>query len=83
MISNTIKEDSLAFYEYLLSSGKSTQDIFVIGRSIGTGGASYLAGNKRGVPGLILISPFDTITEVAKGMVGCLGCIVKQHFDNL
>jgi len=53
-----------------------------MGRSIGTGGASYLAGN-RNVPMLILMSPFDSIKSVASGWVGCIGCLVKQHFDNL
>jgi predicted esterase len=31
---------------------------------------------------LVLMSPFDTIKKVAKGLLGCLGGIVKQHFDN-
>ena len=52
-----------------------------MGRSIGTGGASYLAGN-RNIPLLVLMSPFDSIKNVATGMVGCMGCILKQHFDN-
>lgn len=52
-----------------------------MGRSIGSGGASYLAGH-RNIPRLILMSPFDTIKKVAVGMVGCLGCLIKQHFNN-
>lgn len=28
------------------------------------------------------MSPFDTIRNVATELVGCLGCIVKQHFNN-
>ncbi|CAM5999699.1 unnamed protein product [Sphagnum balticum] len=62
--------------------GRKPDDIYVMGRSIGSGGASYLAGH-RSVPVLILISPFDTIKDVARDMVGCLGCLIKQHFDNL
>ena len=80
-ISNTIKEDALLFYDHLTSSGKRHEDIYVMGRSIGSGGASYLA-NQRQVPLLILVSPFDTIRDVAMTMVGCIGCIVKQHFNN-
>jgi len=53
----------------------------VIGRSIGSGGASYLAAQRQ-VPLLVLISPFDTIKKVAARMVGCIGYMVKQHFDN-
>ena len=52
-----------------------------MGRSIGSGGASFLAGH-RNVPLLILMSPFDSIKKVATRWVGCIGCIVKQHFDN-
>jgi esterase/lipase len=81
MLSNTIKQDSLDFYDYLLSSGRSVEDVYVMGRSIGSGGASYLGGH-RNVPVLVLMSPFDNIKSVAMGLVGCMGCIVKQHFNN-
>jgi hypothetical protein len=60
---------------------RGDQDIYVMGRSIGSGGASYLAGN-RSIPLLVLMSPFDTIKKVAKEMLGCLGGVVKQHFNN-
>ena len=52
-----------------------------MGRSIGSGGASYLAGH-RNIPLLILMSPFDSIRKVATRWVGCLGCLIKQHFNN-
>ena len=65
----------------MLRDGRSTEDIYVMGRSIGSGGASYLGGH-RNVPLLILMSPFDNIKSVAIGMVGCFGGIIKQHFDN-
>ena len=28
------------------------------------------------------MSPFDSIRKVAMDMVGCMGCVIKQHFDN-
>lgn len=28
------------------------------------------------------MSPFDTIRSVAMGLVGCVGCLVKNHFNN-
>ncbi len=56
------------------------QNIFAMGRSIGSGGATYLA-NKRRVQGLILISPFSTIEKVGKDII-CIGGIVKNHFNN-
>lgn len=80
-ISNKIKEDALAFYDYLLRANRTVADIYVMGRSIGSGGASYLAGNRK-VPLLILMSPFDTLKKVSASKVGCLGNIIKQHFDN-
>lgn len=58
-----------------------TKDIYVLGRSIGSGGASYLASQKN-ISKLILISPFDTIKKVGNDLIGCFGHIVKQHFDN-
>ena len=76
-----IKEDSLEFYDYLTRTGRTARDINVMGRSIGSGGASYLAGH-RNIPLLILMSPFDSVKKVATRWVGCIGCIVKQHFDN-
>lgn len=53
----------------------------IIGRSIGSGGASYLAARKK-LQQLILISPFTTIPNVSRDLVGCPGKIVKCHFDN-
>jgi hypothetical protein len=81
-ISDKIKEDSLAFYDYLMMTHrKKPEDIYVMGRSIGSGGATYLASNRH-IPLLILISPFDNIRSVAIDHAGCIGCLVKQHFDN-
>lgn len=82
MISNQIKEDSVLFYDYLREAKLySHENIIVMGRSIGSGGATYLAATKK-TPILILISPFDSITSVAGDFVQCGGCCVKQHFNN-
>jgi uncharacterized protein len=80
-ISNRIKEDSLNFYEFLSREQGGRENIFVMGRSIGSGGAAYLAGH-RPVPFLVLMSPFDTVRKVAEHHMGCAGSIVKQHFNN-
>lgn len=63
LISNRIKADSLNFYDFLRSS-RGKEDVWVMGRSIGSGGATYLAAN-RPVSILILMSPFDTVRRVA------------------
>ncbi len=53
----------------------------MLGRSIGSGGASYLASQKN-MHNLVLISPFSNIPSVATDFVGCVGKVVKCHFDN-
>jgi hypothetical protein len=30
----------------------------------------------------MLVSPFDSIRKVSKELVGCVGYIVKNHFNN-
>jgi hypothetical protein len=60
---------------------RSKKDIYVMGRSIGSGGATYLAAN-RPVPILVLISPFDTVKKVSTDFFKCLGSLVKNHFNN-
>lgn len=55
-----------------------------MGRSIGSGGATYLASQKN-LQNLILVSPFSTIPNVATDFVGCscTKCFLKCHFNNL
>jgi hypothetical protein len=53
-----------------------------MGRSIGSGGACFLASQEK-IGNLILISPFSSIQNVAEDWVGCVGRAVKNHFDNL
>ena len=52
-----------------------------MGRSIGSGPASYLASEVK-CSKLALVSPFDSIRNVSMEHVGCMGCMVKNHFDN-
>lgn len=81
-ISDKIKEDALNFYEHLRGQrGRSKDDVMVMGRSIGSGGATYLAARKP-VSLLVLMSPFDTVKKVARDHFGCAGILVKQHFNN-
>lgn len=53
--------DALSIYD---TYAKERQTI-LIGRSLGTGVATYLA-SKRQVKGVILITPFDSLTSIAK-----------------
>ena len=59
-------KDGLATYEHALSKGVRADQIVVMGRSLGSGVASMLAGSRR-VRAAILITPFDSMAEVAAG----------------
>lgn len=54
-------EDALKIYDTYAKGRK----VVVIGRSLGTGVATYLA-SKRVVDGLILLTPYDSILSIAK-----------------
>ena len=80
----SILEDSESVYEYLVSTMKiDPQEIIVLGRSIGSGPATYLA-SKRKVGALILMSPFTSIRAVVKDMAGSWAQhLFKERFNNL
>jgi fermentation-respiration switch protein FrsA (DUF1100 family) len=61
---DALYEDGLAVYEYVLSKGVRADQIVVVGRSLGSGIASMLAG-AREVRAAILITPFDSLSLVA------------------
>ncbi len=54
-------EDALKIYDTYAKGRK----VVLIGRSLGTGIATYLA-SQRVVDGLVLISPYDSILSIAK-----------------
>lgn len=57
--------DALAVYDYIVSTEKiAPQQIFLVGRSIGSSIAAFLASHRE-VGGLVLITPFDSIANVA------------------
>ncbi|OPZ88437.1 MAG: Alpha/beta hydrolase family protein [Firmicutes bacterium ADurb.Bin419] len=55
-----------------------------MGRSIGTGVATYLS-QKRPASSVILVSPYDTLTSVAKGKLPFLpvNLLLKNKFDSI
>jgi uncharacterized protein len=59
-------EDGLAIYDYAISSGVRPDRVVVMGRSLGSGVASMLAGSRE-VRAAILITPFDSLVAVAAG----------------
>ncbi len=54
-------EDALKIYD----TYAKTQKVYVVGRSLGSGVASFLA-SKRAVDGLVLITPYDSIASMGK-----------------
>jgi fermentation-respiration switch protein FrsA (DUF1100 family) len=84
----TVDEDAEASIDYLLRDRKiPVGNVFVLGRSIGSGPATYLALKNRGLGGLILESPFSSIDDAAAGFwyfrIYPSALILRTHFDNL
>ena len=73
--------DALAVFDELRSSYK---DISVIGRSLGSGVATYLAA-ARDIDRLILVTPFDSIENVARNAMLLLpvSLLLKDRFDSV
>ena len=57
-------QDALAIYDYAIRSGVRPEQFVVMGRSLGSGVASMLAGS-RPMRAAILITPFDNLAAVA------------------
>jgi fermentation-respiration switch protein FrsA (DUF1100 family) len=84
----TIDEDAEVSLDYLLRDRMIPADrVFVLGRSIGSGPATYLAMNNQRLGGLILESPFSSIDDAAAGFwyfrIYPAALILRTHFDNL
>lgn len=66
-----------------LRLGIKSQNILVFGRSIGSGPATHLAAHRK-VGGLILMSPYTSIRDVAKNIAGSLiQYFVADRFRNI
>ncbi len=74
-------DDALALYDEVK---KHHSSIHVIGRSLGSGVATYLAAH-RDISKLVLITPFDSIKNVAQSHYPFLpvNWLLKDHFDSL
>lgn len=63
--------------------GYKNSDVFIFGRSIGTGPACHLA-SKYNPRGLILVSPYTSIKHVAANIAGkFLSLFMAHHFNNI
>jgi pimeloyl-ACP methyl ester carboxylesterase len=84
----TVDEDAEASLNYLLRDRMiPVGNVVALGRSIGSGPATYLALNNRGLGGLILESPFSSIDDAAAEVwyvrIYPAALILRTHFDNL
>lgn len=63
--------------------GFKPKDVFLFGRSIGTGPSITLA-RLFNPAGVVCVSPYTTIKKVAKNLVGgFLSLLVDEHFNNI
>lgn len=74
-------EDALAVYDQIKDKHSS---VSVIGRSLGSGVAVYLA-TQRHIDRVALITPYDSIKNVAKSHypIFPVSLLLKDHFDSL
>ena len=67
--------------------GFSSGDIILVGRSIGSGPATYLASRVKTIGALGLVSPYTSIKGVVGDTLGTLGKIgkhlIKERFPNV
>ena len=78
--SDIVLENTLLIYDFI--KGKfniNNHNIFILGRSIGTSPAIYLA-SKRKPNALFVISGFSSIKAVAHNLVGPLNVLIKERF---
>jgi pimeloyl-ACP methyl ester carboxylesterase len=75
--------DSLAVIDDMVSR-YSPKEIFLVGRSLGSGVACYAAAQKE-VQGVILITPYDSIGNIARSFYPWLpiSLLLKHRFDSI
>jgi hypothetical protein len=80
-----LSEDALTVYDYAKRRADvAPERIVAMGRSLGSGVAVYL-GAHRPVRGVILVSPYDSIVEVARHHYPFLpvSLLLRHRFDSL
>ena len=75
--------DALLLYNFLTQTiGFKPENVIVIGRSMGSGPAVYLASQQK-VKLLALISPYKSVKSVARDHYSFWGLFVKERFSNI
>jgi pimeloyl-ACP methyl ester carboxylesterase len=81
---DVLYSDALAVYDYAVSQpGVHAHNIVLVGRSLGSGVATYVAAH-RPVRGVVLVTPYDSILNVAQTMYPLLPMrlLVKHPFPS-
>ncbi|KAL4441999.1 hypothetical protein ABPG74_003750 [Tetrahymena malaccensis] len=79
-----IKSDSLTAYNFILKKFKTReQNIIILGRSIGSGPASYVA-SKQTPKALVLISAYISIKHlIGQHICKCISFFISERFNNI
>jgi pimeloyl-ACP methyl ester carboxylesterase len=81
----TLTADAVAIYDALVVRPDVDPDrVILMGRSLGSGVAVYLA-TQRPVRGLVLVSPYDSLTGVAQSLYPAfpVSALIRHRFDSL
>ncbi|MDY0223326.1 MAG: alpha/beta hydrolase [Desulfobacterium sp.] len=77
--------DALAIFDWIIAGqGIDPSRVILMGRSLGTGIAVHVAAHRQ-VGALILVTPFDSLVNVAKGIYPFLpvGKLLRHRFDSV
>ncbi len=80
----TLYRDALALYDHTTRLADiDARRVVAVGRSLGTGVATYLA-SQRPVAGVVLISPYDSLVQVARAAYPFLpvNLLLRHRFDS-
>lgn len=82
-IEDQVKKDAIKIYKSIIKAGVDTKNITIMGRSIGTGPAVYLASKTKGIP-LVLISPFRNVLSLVENtpLNSLCNMLFTEIFDN-
>jgi pimeloyl-ACP methyl ester carboxylesterase len=78
----SISADALRWHDYAVKNLEAKQ-VVAFGRSLGSGAAVYLASERK-LAAVILVTPFDSLVEVAKRHYPLLpvGLMLRHRFDS-
>jgi uncharacterized protein len=80
-----LSRDALALYDRIVSRPDiDAQHVVAMGRSLGTGVATYLA-SQRPLAGVVLVSPYDSLVSIAQGAYPFLPVrlLLRHRFDSI